>query len=466
LLATLLILLAVASWFVSWDDSWPGTGILGGYSNRWFSVNLSLSYAALIAALAVTLHPSRQTVFKIATLHLGAFLPFVVLELAALLGWVDFAKMLPPDPLASGVVDPRLRRQTKPYAHFAGEVRPDLEEVLGAEANAIQADYQMDRFGLRNPYDKNDPAVFFLGDSVLVGVMIPVQKIVSERVEAKLGLTVINVSEVGYSPQEELARLESTGIDLRDRLVVQFFFAGNDVQDSSRWRDWRGRFLKSNWPDTSLLKAVLNMLHRPHRAAGGRRTGLFRSNDGSRIPIYFFYQDAGWKAESGELEELKRVFREARRDIEARGGRYAMAFIPIKLAVLRPYCTFPPGSVIANVSRDTSLVDGLHAFCAQEGIPFLDLQPALERVAASGTLPYFAADTHPNEAGHEAMAEALVPWLRCSRSHSGPQRPCSRSEHPRGQQCVGRRMRNDRITDLAAAVEHEGVSSAREGARE
>jgi lysophospholipase L1-like esterase len=58
------------------------------------------------------------------------------------------------------------------------------------------------------------------------------------------------------------------------------------------------------------------------------------------------------------------------------------------------------------------LPGALAAMCDAAGIPFLDLAPALHSAAAAGRLPYFAADTHLNSAGHEVVAEAALPWIR------------------------------------------------------
>jgi lysophospholipase L1-like esterase len=51
-------------------------------------------------------------------------------------------------------------------------------------------------------------------------------------------------------------------------------------------------------------------------------------------------------------------------------------------------------------------------FCAEEGIPFLDLTGALQARVAEGHNVYFPDDSHWNAAGHEVAARALSDFLR------------------------------------------------------
>jgi hypothetical protein len=66
------------------------------------------------------------------------------------------------------------------------------------------------------------------------------------------------------------------------------------------------------------------------------------------------------------------------------------------------------GDISANRLAQNEL---MREFCADAGIPFLDLTPALEQAAASGRAVYFADDAHWNAAGHQIAAEELAKFL-------------------------------------------------------
>ena len=114
-----------------------------------------------------------------------------------------------------------------------------------------------------------------------------------------------------------------------------------------------------------------------------------------------------------EFPHVTEQLRNANRAVLEQGGKYAIALVPSKLAVLHQFCEWPPDSALAEEELARSAVaEALRDFCATEEVPFLDLTPALRASAANGELPFFAADTHLNAHGHAVMCDALAPWLR------------------------------------------------------
>ena len=55
-----------------------------------------------------------------------------------------------------------------------------------------------------------------------------------------------------------------------------------------------------------------------------------------------------------------------------------------------------------------ALNDLMGAFCAEEGITFLDLTAELQATLGAGHNVYFPDDSHWNAAGHETAARALA----------------------------------------------------------
>lgn len=406
-----LAALTTIMWVSTFDgSSTTGMAVLGGYRDRWFVVNVFLSYLTLYAAVIAMSGGGRATIFKLIAVNFGLALVFVALELTAVLGLVDYQRITSGSSTKAHEVDDRLRHAGIPHVRVEGESIPDLASWLGAEAQPVPFVFETDKYGLRNAYDKDDPRVVCLGDSILVAGLLPVESIVTEQLEKKLGVPVLNVAESGYSPQEELVRLDTTGVD-RKRLIVQFVFEGNDLGDSRAWRQWRNRTLETQWPASGPLKSVLRLMDRPRRAAGRRRTGLFPVGSSSQETVYFLW-DAKRADSKSEWVHVREALLAARDDIVSRGGRYAIVLVPAKLSVLYPYCAWPPETELDNPAFwESNFRSDLVEFCVEENVPHLDLTAPLRSVAARGELPYFVNDTHLNERGHGVMAETLAPWV-------------------------------------------------------
>ncbi|MEE8468473.1 MAG: hypothetical protein V3T22_08465 [Planctomycetota bacterium] len=417
-LAAMFTAAAVCCWVFLFDDaSSTGTAVLGGYRDRWFLLCLLVTYACLWTWGLALRRPGRPACRRILSFHLGMAVSFIALEATALFGIVDFRSVLglrdAPIPAgASASVHPRLTQHRPPHVRFSTEVLPNLVGLLGAEALPIPVVFQTDAHGLRNKSTKPDPDIVFLGDSILVAGLVPIDEIVSERVERALGVSVLNVSDLAYSPQEELSRLESLALPARDRLVVHFIFEGNDLADSRVWRARANHPGSSAWPASGFVKSLLAALHGPKRAAGARRSGRFVTATGDQPVVHFLYDSRRIDANIGEFSFIARAIQGAARDMRAGGGRYAVVFVPMKLRVLHGSCSWGEGSELSEPRfARSSFLAKLAEACAAEEIPLLDLTPGLEVAARGGRLPYFAADTHLNPFGHGVMAEVLGPWI-------------------------------------------------------
>ncbi len=412
-----LCALVIGCWVFLYDDaSSTGTAVLGGYRERWFLLCSLVTYGCLLYWLIALSRPGKAALGRMLLLHLGIALSLAILEVPAFLGNIDyrdvFGRQVGHRAAGGKLADPRLSRTGRPNVRFQGTSLPDLAGLLGAEASPIPVDFQTDAYGLRNKSTKTDPGIFFLGDSVLVAGLVPIDSIVSERVEKLLGIAVLNVSEVGYSPQEELIRLEALGLPLQDKLVVHFIFEGNDLSDSMRWRARSNRSASSAWPESGFMKSLLRTLHRPKRTAGRERSGHFVTAAEDDQEVYFLYDSRRIDACIDEFSFIARAMQGAARKILDEGGSYAVVFIPTKIRVLHGFCTWPEGSGLSDPQlAQSSMFSRLAQACEEAGIPLLDLTPSLVAASGEGRLAFFAADTHLNAVGHEVMANALGPWI-------------------------------------------------------
>jgi lysophospholipase L1-like esterase len=131
----------------------------------------------------------------------------------------------------------------------------------------------------------------------------------------------------------------------------------------------------------------------------------------------------GWQLARDAILEMDGACRGA-------GARFVVMFIPSKCQVYLPVLqrAFPPQelrrALAFSLPRDPWAVD-LHRlqrnrlvqnellrdFCRREGIPLLDLTPALETIVAGGRNLYFPDDSHWNARGHEVAAAELARFL-------------------------------------------------------
>ncbi len=431
IVAAALSAAAAAAWVFTYDDTaLPPYALLGGYTHVTFVASAALTYAAVWCAVLATGRLDRRALFRVVAVHAAIAAVAAALELVAFLGVVDFVKLLP-----SGM---KWRHEyedawQEPHRRMSGEAPQDLSVVMGVPAPKLPFEFATDRFGLRNPRDKDDPAVVCLGDSILVAGLVPVGSTVSERLEADLRADVLNVSQIGYSPEESLARFDTTGLDPKGRVFLHFLFEGNDAGDSERWRrahaegasePWRAAKLPAGglrWPDRGFLKPLVNCLYRHKPALASLRAGRFGAGPGT--DVWFFYDGPMIESQADGFPGVEALVRAAKAWFESRGARYAVVAVPAKISVLHRFCTFPPQSHLADPAMAASSFRArLANACADAGVPFLDTTPGLVEVAERGELPYFAADTHLNATGLAAVARQVLPLARAELALARPPR--------------------------------------------
>lgn len=107
--------------------------------------------------------------------------------------------------------------------------------------------------------------------------------------------------------------------------------------------------------------------------------------------------------------------------LRAQSIRFMVLLIPTKYMVYRPlverYRASVPASLFDLLEHETRLTAELEAFLRNHGIEYVDSAAALRAGFDRGQRPYpQSSNTHPNESGYAALAEALVPIL----SRTGP----------------------------------------------
>lgn len=407
---------------------------LTGVSNpRHLAANLLGSYFIAWGLLLLLLKGSRAemgTRFAICTLALG--FAVACLEATGLISGIDYRTVLGlPIERAKWqnrhtTFDPELGWAYQPYAQLAGTAPGNLARLLCLDGPAYPYDVRLDSHGFRNDVDLRTADVAVLGDSMILASETPGDRTMTTVLGHLSESTVANLGRDGYGPQQQLIVLERYALPLRPAAVVWMFYEGNDLSDLSTYDAMLSALqqgevgVRPSAYDRSFIRAALRLLVQlgtgctPH--TGHISSGLFRTADGSSVPMYFAESDA-WSPKHAEaMARMRAIFQHANELTRSRGTVLAVGFIPMKYRVYRDLVQC---SNDANCAEDAlnDLPRRLEKVVAQVSpeIRYVDLTPVFVAEAEKGRLLYLPDDTHWSVEGHrlaaEAIAKAIAPLL-------------------------------------------------------
>lgn len=315
-----------------------------------------------------------------------------------------------------------------PWRYPQLRYRPDPALVFAWEPNqrGFSADKEIviNERGLRGPvvpYERTPgkKRVLFLGDSIIFGFGVDDREVVAERVRSLLdgeGVAVesVNTAIASYNTLQEVTYYEREGRRY-DADVVVVGVCWNDINDKSDVGvDAEGNLVDASMAGapprdaaspvefafrnalkrSRLLYGTLERWRAYHAARAPDDHMTFRTDvlSGNMTPRI---RDGWTQVEDG--------FRRLRRQVDEQGARLLIVAFPIPLALERAY---PRSSYPARLA----------SFAAAEGIPFLDLTPTFEDAFHGHESLFIAFDgDHPNAAGHDLAARAIVqklkPWV-------------------------------------------------------
>ena len=359
---------------------------------------VTLAYLALLLLAAAA---SRRAAFAVATATLMTCASIGVLELLGFVGVVNYPQVF--QRATSDVVG----MQAVPHQNLTGQTYQDLAVRYGLPTEPIDYHYVTDRRGYRNPQDLAAAELYLVGDSILVAGLLPIEQTVTSRLAASLGVPTMNVALIGLSPQAERDRFLAAQLPLEHRLVLQFVFEGNDLLDSAGYR-------RPEQQRPSLLESTLchGLAVWIQRRTDGRRLAEERQFGQIGTEKYWFYwTERAFRGVEDEFPYICDALVDMRQNVESARGQYAVVYVPAKIRVLGPSCSWPVDSSITDYRMLLSpLREWLTTWCREQGIALLDLSDPLGDSAARGEIPWFPADTHPNAVGHHVMADAISAW--------------------------------------------------------
>jgi hypothetical protein len=357
------------------------------------------------------LPPPRSRVFS--GLAYGVYAvtaAWLLLELAGVLGLVSYKDWLAgPSKFSMGFT-------LAPDRDERGETYQDTAYTWGLDTDPIPFHFRTDGHGLRNAEDRSEADVYLLGDSIVVGALVPFEETVTAKLEGALALDVMNVALLSIGPQQQHHVFRELGLPVDGRVVVQFIFEGNDQKDSHNYRvkqdgrpgEKKARGTAEKLWRRSLVRNLLDLLaleQRNFREMAEKRTcridGQLHTFHYGRLQVRDF---------DDEIDHITADLEAFSEEVSAQGGRYLVAFVPTKLRVLEDLCEFPDESDLPSEHFGPLREALVGEWSQRSGIPVLDLTPALQAAARSGRIPWFWGDTHWNEEGHQVASRALASW--------------------------------------------------------
>jgi hypothetical protein len=334
-----------------------------------------------------------------------------------------------PSPKPKRYLDFPLWGEAEPKLHLDGRgVLPlagitDRTIVTCNEGGSLPI-HESDEVGFRNPkglWRAGAVEIVAIGDSFTYGCCVETEESIVGRIRARHPAT-LNLGMGGNGPLIELATLREYGPALRPRLVLWFFYDGNDLQ----WNlpdEMRSPLLMAYLEDgfqqgllgrrEALDAALADFIAR--RAEKARQTSaLWRRLDELEGPVRRFLTvhrlrlrlETALAAPRLDYALFRRIVAAAQRSVSAWGGELVFVYLP------------GPG----DLGRGAPYLEGIHervgALLGELGIRMVDLREAFRRHGNPSALFYYPG-SHFSPAGARVAARGVLEALDGPESRGG-----------------------------------------------
>jgi SGNH hydrolase-like domain, acetyltransferase AlgX len=399
-------------------------------ANVLVAVALPLTYVAMLgAAVHVSARP-RLAVMRAAALTLGLLTALALLELVAavrLAHWeIHFSPFAGTQQFYDYVPDPDLGFRHAPNVRRSLRPRSDVEMAWGLPASrSDRITVTYDGHGYRNATELTRADIVLIGDSYVEGSYVSDDQVLSRILQARLGRPVANLGVAGYGTSQELVVLQRDAVALGPRVVIWFFFEGNDFYNDVQFENallaprkvrvrpwtaghgwWRRSFLRNASVMLRLMLSRVAPIYVPHfgTVTGGPHRGrkvLFWPE--AAVP-WTEFEEGRWMKAQDSLKTAARVARE-------HGIELLLVYVPIKYRVYRDFVQSAPDGGLRGWTL-WPLPDLFARFCRAEELACVDLTEGLRDAVLAGGMPHALTDTHWSPEGHALIAERLAGTLR------------------------------------------------------
>ena len=440
-------------WLASLGFTWLGLGLFARsgspHALSWleplFDGTVVVSCVLLCGALVAMSSRPRQTLMWCVTIALSFGTVLMLMELPAMLKLIHWRLVL--DDLANDGSqymwayrsDPELGFRRRPNDRWSGMPQSDIQRGANLPPTLEEPImFTYDQKGYRNLIERDRADVVLIGDSYVEGWYVSDQQTVASQLEVKLGRPVVNLGVAGYGTLQELIVLKEDGLPLSPRVVVWFFFEGNDFYDDQTFEDGvmdpssqaeeasePGGFASDEgWTRRSLVLNVLKRLRRLSAPLLNPLPPYYARLQGadSNVPFIYFadyaavpwddWIESRWAVARDSMEQAVRIARRAGIDL-------IFCFVPIKFRVYQPFVQFPEDSPTRDW-RVWPIVERFLEFCRAAKVDCIDLTPLLQEAVRQGGMPYAPEDSHWSSEGHRRVALSLAKQLRYLNSAERP----------------------------------------------
>jgi len=322
--------------------------------------------------------------------------------------------------------DPELGMRRPAHARWSERALSDVEVGWSLPpARRATLAFSYDALGFRNPARLQQADVALVGDSYVEGAYNDDADVVARRLEARLGRPVASLAVAGFGTMQELVVIDRIAPRFAPKVVVWFFFEGNDLYDDREFEavmklspavmakgtGAEGMRAFHGWEVRSFSLNALALLRRwadpvfPNQAPYVAR--LASPERPGEFVLFADYARWPWtEAVAARWTKAQEIFRQGLALARQRGVHLLLAFIPIKFRVYRPYVELPPGSPMQSWTV-WPIRESFADFCRAEAVVCLDLTVALQRALDAGGQPYALTDTHWSAEGHDIVAHAV-----------------------------------------------------------
>lgn len=296
--------------------------------------------------------------------------------------------------------------------------------------------FTRDQHGFRNDEPWPDAV-----DLVVIGDSFTAAELIQRPYWQSLSDSMLILGLPGSGTLEQQRLFDAFALPRQPKLVILAFFAGNDLNDSAKFAEmqragitWHEETHRGKSPpDYSVVFRLLQFLSgaTTFKAEIDCHYPLMAQTD-PPAPVAFYRRFLPWLGEdeqslrnSEEFKLTKMSISEMAAALQSINAEFLLLYIPQKAEIYWNYLDDKSRRTIIDVeSRDGKLSglqnidlnlsaqrDAMRELAEDIGIAFLDLTPVLAQAIGGGQVPYFFADTHWNQNGHDIARNVLLDFL-------------------------------------------------------
>jgi hypothetical protein len=311
---------------------------------------------------------------------------------------------------------------TRPHPDFGYLWQPRTRDRL--EGWQFGFTFTTDQHGFRNSDPWPEQAdIVVIGDSQAFGFGVDDEQVwVRQMAERLPDARIVNLGLIGAAPQQFPKVFAAFGAPLQPAVVLVAFFPPNAIQMGRLFSEWEADGRQDGFDErrfgatgpNGLVETIKDGLRESYAlfglyyalrtAAGASGVVTLEFDQGRQLHLATSrYGEEAQRAVDGhpDFAEVIGVLEQLHEMIEASGARMVAVPFPTKEEVHLPLVGETPHPMVTPFLAELE----------RRGIPYIDLTPELRQRAAAGEKLFLEVDLHPNDAGHERIAEILIERL-------------------------------------------------------